>query len=352
MAYGNLLLLEGFDYLSGSAGLAVANKWSTITFGTGVATIASGRFGGSCLRANDTSNNFILRRDLPATRTRMHFGFAVKFRANPAPASQEIAYFTTNPSANKLAMLYANSNRSFTLWRWGSNVVGTTMQFAQDVWYYIEIEVYLHASSGYVKLFIDGSLMLDSGPVDTRPAGASTQIESAGFGGTTWRTPIDIDDLYIADCTGDSSPTIYGGCRISTFQPTSAETNVGWVAGGTASSVTDGVAGTAPADDGKYATADDVDDILLMDSTGTLPSGVGAVRGVATTIRHSKTDGATRAIRHVLKSGGTEYPASSDVALTGSVTMSQRIWQADPDTTDPWEIADVEAASFGLKITV
>lgn len=347
MAIGMPLFVDGFDALSGAGGLA--SKWDVYTNTSNAFTVTTGRNGGGCIRGNDTATAFELTKNAPSGINRFIVGFALKFRANPGTAQQEVFQVGLVDNTTRYALMYFNSNRTITLARISNAFLYTTPQFPIDGWVYVEMEVFLNATTGIIRLYLDGHKVYEGTGLNT--LGSGSALEFIRFVNAVWRQPIDIDDFYLADYTGDTTPTPLGPCRITTFQPTSVDTNTGWTAAGGAADLVDAVDGTFPAEDTEYAEASNVNDILLMASTGVVPTGVGDVRAVAVNARHSKTDGATRALSHVLKSGGTEYTATPDVGLTGSVTASQRVWALDPATAAAWTAANAEAAAFGVKIT-
>lgn len=67
---------------------------------------------------------------------------------------------------------------------------------AISTWYYIVTEVKVHDSAGYVKVWVDGTQVVDF-TGDTRNGGTSTNLDTLKVGGF-YPTNVSIDDLYLA----------------------------------------------------------------------------------------------------------------------------------------------------------
>ena len=350
MGFGNLLLVEGFDYLDAASGLG-AGKWTQWRDDYTAATIVTGRHGGKALRFVTTYDDIILSKDMPPGMTKFMMGFAIRCRTE-SPTNQRFFSCLTNHTMGYQAIdLWMGSDRRIELYRYDYNKAATAaIQLPLNGWVYVEIEAHLSAT-GYMKAYIDGTLVADTGEVDTRPGSSATAITRLIWGSQAWRQDIDIDDLYISDMTAEATPTAMGPSRITLVTPTGTDTNVGFAPGGGAANVVAAVAGTAPAGDSTYAEADNIDDTLLVTSTDTLPSEITTVRGVALTSRQSKTDGASRSLTHVMKVGGVEYEAFDPILLTESVNMVQTIFELNPASTAEWDISEVNDAAFGVKVT-
>jgi Concanavalin A-like lectin/glucanases superfamily len=90
--------------------------------------------------------------------------------------------------------------------------------FAAGTWYYLEVEAFVHDTTGFVRVYRDGNLLVEAASVDTKGQASTDLVELIRFignngGGTSDRPNIvSIDDVYVLD---DS--TRLGQCRVSTL---------------------------------------------------------------------------------------------------------------------------------------
>ena len=72
--------------------------------------------------------------------------------------------------------------------------------YTVDTWYYIEWQIRL-SNSGYIKMRINGSTVIDVSDVDTRGVGSKLKFDALGLGTTGTQVQI-IDDLYLSSGEG------------------------------------------------------------------------------------------------------------------------------------------------------
>ena len=101
--------------------------------------------------------------------------------------------------------------------------------FEAGVWYYLEVEAFVHDTTGFVRVYRDGVLLVEAENADTRGQAGSDLVEMIRFignnGGGTGDGPNiwSIDDIYVLD---DS--TRLGRCRVSTLLPNADTADADW----------------------------------------------------------------------------------------------------------------------------
>jgi hypothetical protein len=76
---------------------------------------------------------------------------------------------------------------------------------------------------------------------------------------------------------------------------------------------------------------------------------VGTVKAVAINHVSRKDDTGTRLVAPSIRAGSTNYDGTG-VALSTSYAAYQAIYEEDPSTTDPWDVADIDTAEFGVYL--
>lgn len=153
---------------------------------------------------------------------------------------------------------------------------------------------------------------------------------------------IVIDDLYIRDDTAR-----FGPVRVATRYPDADTAQDDWQKseGSDAFSLVDDEEFDG---DGTYIFGSDADDEVRMTASDGLGI-VETVHAVAVRSSNKKTDGASRTLANVLKSGTTEVEGSEE-DLETSYSSQLDIWVNNPDTAAAWTGAEALAVEFGVKV--
>jgi len=311
--------------------------------------------------------------------------------------------------------LYYAANGYFQLQR-GSTVLATsTSPTANDNnWHYIECSIVINATTGSIVLHVDGATVLNATGLNTQ-ATANTQWNSIKLGGSTWSVYYSGDvracDIYVLDSSG-SAPwnTFLGNTKVyftaatangstNNFTPQAAAwaastayalnavivdsngniqlvTTAGTSGSGshptwattTGATTTDGgatwtckgtpanykyIANVPPNDTQSYLSDSTLNDVELY-SFGALTSTTG-VTAAAVNIRGYRDQTTTRAVRGLCKSGATTADSGSDVTIPNGVANQIdfiTFFPTDPNTSAQWTISNLNAAQFGVKISV
>ena len=226
----------------------------------------------------------------------------------------------------------------------GSEVATSDPVYTTDTWQYVEVEVYVDASAGWVRVYRDREVII-SWDGDTSSLASVTSMQwtcmSTGQGGQAYWT-----DLALAQVTGGdigdpgntlgpiTAPVVPPDSDVSTQLERSTGTD------------THPLVATTPHDgDSAYVESDtaDEEDVLGVDASGVADLSVLAV-GVEITGRNPH-EGDLQ-VRGGITSG-TETDYSDAVALLGGYrTRLLGRWLTDPDDGQPWTVARVGAANL------
>jgi hypothetical protein len=234
--------------------------------------------------------------------------------------------------------------------RGGTTVLATgTTQLEVDVWYYIEIKVVVHDTTGSVEVRIGESEEINVSGVDTRNGGTGV-IDSVrwflqGGRNQTW------DDIYICDATGGVNDDFLGDVRVEALYPNGNGNSSQFV--GSDGNSTDNylLVDEEPADgDTTYVESSTVSDQDTYAFTNLTPT-AGTVAGVQIVAHARKTDAGARSIQTIARHSGTEEDTGSDMTLADSYLMFLDLRETKPGGGS-WSVSDVNGAEFGQKVTV
>lgn len=208
-------------------------------------------------------------------------------------------------------------------------------------WHYYEMEVNLHSTTGFVRLFVN-NVQIGEFTGDTIRGRLSThhtlQMRSVGdLGGNN----IHWTDIYVGS-------TRLGDCRVITLRPN---------ANGAHRELTP----TSPTGD----NFSNVNTRNVTDTTFNSSSVVGhrdtysnpalsgvtdpEIHGIQIAARVAKSDAGVREARLLTRSGGVDHPGPLFAPATSFLFWGQ-LHTVDPQTGLPWTEANLNAAQFGLEV--
>lgn len=181
------------------------------------------------------------------------------------------------------------------------------------------------------------------------PSGATADIGQVGWAtsGNSRNGGCLHADFYACSDTGTYNRGFLGDIRVDSLFPT-GDDSVLWT----------------PSTGANYTTVDenppnttDYNSSLTIGQRdtftyGDLPTTSGTVKGVQQLVYAAKSDAGTRAIRPVVKPTTTGTYSMPDQYLATSYTYRRVVLETNPDDSQPWDIADVNAAKFGYELTV
>lgn len=220
-------------------------------------------------------------------------------------------------------------------------------------WHHIGILVTVHDTEGEVRILLDGHEVLHLTEVDTRDAGLAEvgRVSWGVFGNAgLFITPWRLHSWVIGDTTGPAPtndilpffgvgflPVIEDG-EYSQFTPNDG-TNV--------SRVNDDI----PDGDTTYNESDTPGHKDSF-TFAPLPANVESVLAMRAVLDERKVADGASDIRPFFRVNGNDYVAEAVAQLQTYQHRLGSILSTNPDTTDPWEIAEVDAAEVGYEKVV
>lgn len=211
--------------------------------------------------------------------------------------------------------------------------------------YFVELKVKIHASTGTVDLWIDGTNVLSLTGQNTKAQSAAT-ITVIGLGacntnGETWA----FDDLYVLGASGDSR---LGDRRVLAILPSADTAQADWTksSGGVGFSLID----EDQADTATYIEALAASEYSLFDFAN-LTYTPATIDAIAIEFCAKKTDAGAVSVRTKQKSGATTTNGA-DQSVGSSFVHTQEIFVVNPATSSAWTAATVNSLQVGVERTV
>lgn len=332
--------IESFDSYPTVAGvLGVESRW--IVSATGSFALTGGRFGGQALR--NTGAASVSAALGGAASIVGSVGAAYQVIVPPAALSRILTIRDSNDDVQfTLAMdqlgrvfVYRGNLTTF--------LAQADVTLTVGVWYYLEVEFSIDTGSGYLRVFVNGSQVINFAGNTQGVAGVNT-ASRIGLFNSVGAHAAAFDDIYVTDAV-----TRLGECRVEPLRP-SADTAV---KNFTPNAGTENYARVNEAlVDGDttyvYSALVGAEDLYELDNLSVNPQNIFAVQ---TRVVARKDDVATRVIQTGLKSGATTV-YGEDFFLASSYTTKVDIYEQDPNTAAPWTKTALDALQIGQKITV
>ena len=332
--------LEGFDSYTYTD---FGKKWQFVGTATNSNQLTTGRYGGQCYVTAAYSGVQTFSRTFDNKATWV-VGCAIKM--TQAIGSQPLIYWydTANTGAAQVS-LWLNNN-IVQVNRQSSTLLGiSSRQIAMNSWTYVEWKVTIDGTTGSFEVRVNGDTYISASGVNTRGQTTNNWANMITF-------PVNynyllIDDIYVVDTTGSINNDFLGDIRVATLLPSGAGSNTTWTPSTGANYAcvdetlinndTDYVSTTVVGNIDTYAYAD-------------LPANTTAVKGVQTNLGIRKDDAGYRQACAVVRSGGTNYPATA-VGLSDSYVYQSDMWETDPATGVAWTPTGVNNMEAGAKVT-
>jgi hypothetical protein len=330
-----LLMFDGFDTYPDSAAV---NAQPAMSFGgAGAGLEVPGRFGGVALESTNNFADWVW--NFITAGNEITVGAA--FRYTFTPSADGTGFFnirsgTTNliiVGVDNVGRLKVANASGFPAGLLGSSDPG--IMFG-STWFYLEIEMLRSATVGELRIYLNGLLVIDLGPINT---GASL------INNVHWDLPgaMLMDDVYVCDTANEHK----GDVRVETLRPNAdtAQRDFSRSTGTVNFSLIDETQFNSDTDYVLSSTPGHLDyyDFGALSST---PAEIYAIRTRAVV---RKDDAATRIARTKLKSGASVSNGRS-MGLPSSYIYLNDIYHIDPDTGLPWSAAAINAIQAGLEV--
>ena len=174
-----------------------ANGWVL----TGTPTIVSGRTG-TAASLFSTGQRADYNITALAQSDTITIGFAWR-HTDASTVNRNICQLYSDSGATQHSLLQWNKASGLLIFtRGGSTIGSTTFAGVQNTWYYIEVQAKLHDSAGFGIVRINGTEVINTGPVDTKNVGTKTVYDQLRILAGTTSLTNQYDDLYLTTGAG------------------------------------------------------------------------------------------------------------------------------------------------------
>lgn len=344
----SLLFCESFDWIGTTGRTEMAQKWSSP--GSGMSFPADADYSTSYGRTGKGVRmiaNYGMQIGVQTPGATIIVGAAVK-RAADSTGTQGI-YFGQD-SLSQVGVRF-ETNGGFSWVPPGSATwayLGGAGSVPLGAWRYVEIKVVI-GDSGSITIKVDGATVVSATGLDTKYTTASYHTY-VWFVGTTAAHTIYYDDIYICDDAGAQCNDFLGDVRVVGLLPSTgngSNTDFTCSTGTDHGALVDEVGPNGDTDYVSSSTLNHVD-------TWNFPAlgYTGVIKAVAMNLNAKKIDAGTRAIAAVTRPASTNRVHATNHYLSTSYLNKQSIWELNPEDSAAWEVADVDGAEFGVKVTV
>lgn len=350
MARPNVLLFDSFE--SYAAGTDLTRRWyhQLNYLSLGAIGFDAGKNGGQALKLTGTHTSSVLYVvSRVAEADHISVGFWFKASARPVSVSSflHLMFGGTSNSQNQVGIgmypdgtLVVFQGNNFAE-NGGTNLGAGSTVLALGEWYWLEFQVYVHATAGTVHLKIGETTEISLTSQNTKPrsgGGVDHVGLIAGTGAVNW-----FDHAFVADAT--SGADFLGPQYVDVLPPTADTATKGFTADTGADNYARVDETQADGDTSYvYGGLGVRDDYVLTDLAVT-PSQINAVQ-VCAVARAASGYGGVAAI---LVSGGTEAEGAAS-SFSTSFTDAIAVLNQDPATGAAWSKSGVDAAKIGARV--
>lgn len=227
----------------------------------------------------------------------------------------------------------------------GTNVLATgTTRLVTNTWYYMEMQVTLNDTNGYVEVRLNGL----STPEVTFTGNDFYPGGSANIDTFSMQIHGDVDDVYVINSLGTSNNAFLGDVRVYALKP-SGNGTYSQLTGSDGDSVNNyALVGEQPYNTANYvgsATSGQHDTYAMSDIPGTVTS----VLGVQNNLIAAKSDAGTISMKPAMKIGASLYYGATRSPGT-AYSGYQDIYDTNPATSTGWTVSDVNGLEDGMEV--
>lgn len=226
----------------------------------------------------------------------------------------------------------------------GTLLVAGTRVLVPGIYYYVEMKVYVHGSTGRVIVRINGVVDID---FTGNTLGAVNLLVDAWRPILSSSNPVYWDDLYFADNTGAQNNDFLGDVRVEALFPNATGAAGTWTPNAAGANYTK-VNEASPDSDTTYVSTGvvgNIDEYNFTDSTAV----AAVIKGIQTGLFARKEDAGARTIAPVIRQTATDYVGTA-VALGVAYAEYQQMYELNPATGVAFTLAEVNADQYGVKL--
>lgn len=253
-------------------------------------------------------------------------------------------------NGNRQLTLLHTALGEFKLYRGDSStgtLLATSAAITAGFWIYIELLATIGDSDGAYELRINETTQFSAANVDTQntPYANIGRVEINSRTTSNGSANISVDDFYIAN-TDNPMPVglFYGNTKIEASFPEGFGDVTGFTPIGNASNWQNVDERAHNSDtDYNYSATLNASDLFAMQN---LSAGSGSIRGLQATYVARKEDALTRWEAPLIRTGSVTYKGGND-SLTTSYAHYYEVWPFNPNTSDWFTVANVNAIQAG-----
>lgn len=338
-----LKIIEGFDQFDDITELRrdeYLNASSFVTINSG------GRSGSGKSLEVFATNGFGYIQGWGETTATFVCGFAYRI-PDSTPGAGDIIRFYYD-STEQITLRSGSGGSNLYLDRGSTNIGSSTgLSLSQNIWYYIEIKVFLNNSTGTYDVWVDGINEITGTSTDTL-AGSTAKINRVLFCGTN--TPHnEFDDFYLLDDSGSDNTDRLGDCTVETIKPDADGTTNNFTIAGGGTNNYESVDDMAPPDDDTTYNHSSTASHKDLYGFAALTGNIDTVFGLEVSLLARKEDTGYRAIRTIARSNVTETE-SGDKGLGIEYQYKRYLYENDPNGGGDWTESSINSAQFGIKL--
>ena len=332
---------EGYGSVAAAVMTGLAGRYAAVG-NSGYALVGVGRI---CGYGFLTSNGFNYTPSVTTpnltTDSTLIAGCAFVFLR--AGTSNTLAFNDNAALGISLYLAQGTTNSSIAV-KLGATTIATytNFLFSLNVWYYIELKVFCHATSGTVEVRIDGVTVLSLTGINTK-AGIDSWYNNVSI---TVGNGSCADDFYVCDSSGSSLNDFQGVCKVLGIFPNADTSTVQWTPSAA-------VPHYSLVDENPYTTADYVSTSTQANTDlYTYPSliGTGTILGIQVNTTVLLSAGTSAIFEAPIISNGITA-LGPDTTVTSAVYIDMRhLSTTDPNTGLPWTISNLSAAQIGMRM--
>lgn len=218
-------------------------------------------------------------------------------------------------------------------------------------WHYIEMKAYCHDTNGTAEVRINGCPVITLTNVDTK-GGSNAYFTRCSIGDNRDLNGFaygHIDDFYVCDGSGSTNNDFLGPSTTVKCLFPDGDSSVNFATTGNANYATHyqqvGYSNALWSTDYVQDSTTGNRDIFTLDACANFSEVYGLIGWVLTEGVSSNQD-----YKQIISSNGTETESANFTASTTTNQTSRFVVETDPDTSNAWTPATVNAALFGIEI--
>lgn len=343
-----LLWIEGFEGYGTTTGTDITTLVLARGYvGTSGLRLATGRISGYSLFYNSAGTGATVKTPPLTTDPTLIVGCAFYFPGTQFTAGIYLYY----NAVLGINVIFDPATASTITVKLGNTTLaiysGFTTLFNTNVWYYLEVKVYCHASAGTVEVRLNGTTIMSGGAL----SGINTQAGAEAYYNVVslWTSLYShIDDIYICDGSGSIANDFQGVCRVLGIFPNADTATEQWTPNSGAVHY-DRVAENPPDGATTYVSSSTQAQIDLY----YYPALVGAstIVGIQINSQVILQAGTSVIIESPIVSNSViDLGPDVQVYWTAAYADTRHISMTDPNTDAPWTIANLAAAQIGVQV--